>query len=277
MAPAAGGLDVDLQPVPDPEGIDPWLASPGELERSSHVYCYCTKCDVIRRRSCTRCAGTGIVSAWLSVREQRLSVVSVSFDFLARRIHPEVGAIDDFDRSPALYPAALDSDTGWGEVPATLPEALQPPIDPLTDRIEDARIQTFLTAIYFIRYRLRQGRATVEVAGLIPRVLPWSNWNPLKLRVLGLGVCGGLGVTAAVAAALLVPGWDAALHSTPSGIGLLMALITATILTVLLQTRKMWSFARRHLPPRLGGHAHPQRAEHLSAITRTTATTRGNV
>jgi hypothetical protein len=269
MEPAEASLDVRMANLPSPDGRDPWLESPAELEQNSRVVCYCPNCNVIRSRSCPCCAGTGFVSAWLRVREERLSITSVSFGFLARRIHPEIDLLEDFDRPASLYPAALDGDTGWGSVPAGLPDALQPPINPLIDRIDAARVQTFLTVIHFIRYRLRQGTATVEVAGVVPRVMPWSNWSPLELRLLGLGICSGLGIMTAVAAVLLIASWNAPL---PDVVWITVPLFVS-ILPVLLQTRKVWSVARRYLPPRLGGHAY-RRELGASTITQTTATTR---
>jgi hypothetical protein len=114
------------------------------------------------------------------------------------------------------------------------------------------RLQTFLTPIYSITYKTRQGRGTIDVAGRIPRVMPWSNFSPLGLRLVVIGASMAIVFAAAVIVGLLLPSWDE-LPVSRAATGLITALALASAITALLRSRKVWRYVRRRLPIRLGG------------------------
>jgi hypothetical protein len=275
MEPGPASPPEPLEALPDASGLDPWSLDldANELERRSRVYSQCPSCDGIGApECCSACRGSGIVTVWLTIQEQKFVQVVVSSEYLALRIHPNVHAIEDFDRSLDDSPAHLESDSGWMTAPSDVPTALYPSVVLETDRVEAVRVQVFIAEIFSVAYRIRQGKATVEVTGRVPRVLPWSNWAPLKLRLIGVLSFVPVVLLLSACALLMVPKLGV-LSFLPSLPRFFFAVLLAGSLALLLQSRRIWSFARRHLPPGLGGHLRsPRRMRSGVTITRTAPT-----
>lgn len=233
--------DDTLNPVPRPEDFDPWAVDAATLERETLVCAWCPDCKDEQNTHCPTCGGSGTVHAWLAVDEQQVTRVVVGFKYIAMRVHPNVASIDDFDRE--VFPARLEEDTGWIESTDDVPTELEPELDPRCERIERLRIQTFMAPIYGVTYRLPQGRATIDIAGLSARVLPWSNFNPLKLRLV---VYLASFVIALLAGAI-------ARIELPMGRSILVAVGVAAAEWVLLRSPAVWSVIKHSFPRRLGG------------------------
>lgn len=231
-----------LQPVPRPEAHDPWSVDAASLERDSLVCAPCPDCaSGGADAGCATCSGTGTVHAWLVLDEQRVTRVVVGFKYIALRVHPNVASLDDFDRK--VFPAWLEEDSGWREPSDDVPTELEPELDPRCERIERVRIQTFVAPIFSVTYRLPQGRATIEIAGPSARVLPWSNFNPLKLRLVVCVVCALSAIAAGAVARLDLP-----LRKS-----VLIAAAFAVAQWALLRSPAVWSLIRHSFPRSLGG------------------------
>jgi hypothetical protein len=59
IAPGApGGGSRSVQPIPDPDRVDPWSIKPAQLEVESRVVAQCPTCKGAKRTTCQRCQGT---------------------------------------------------------------------------------------------------------------------------------------------------------------------------------------------------------------------------
>jgi hypothetical protein len=257
--PMERGSGLPLFPLPQSDNYDPWSVDVAALERDTLVSASCPDCAPDSTNDCATCAGTHAVHAWLSVHEEKLTRVVVGFKYIAARVHPNVGSFDDFDRE--VFPARLDGDTGWEEFTDDLPTELEPNLDPTTERIGAVRIQTFVAPIFSVTYRLPQGRATIEIAGLSGKVLPWSNFNPLKLRLVVFALCGIIALAVGALATL----------EFPLGRAVLVGLAAVAVQTALLRSPGIWSMIKHSFPRRLGGIRF-DRSIRSSAMTRTAPT-----
>jgi hypothetical protein len=230
-----------LNAVPHPEDHDPWAVDAASLERETLVCTSCPDCGESTDAGCPTCGGSGTVHAWLALDECRTTRVVVGFKYIAGRVHPNVASIDDFDCE--VFPARLEDDTGWTETIDDVPTELEPELDPRCERIDRVRIQTFVAPIYSVTYRLPQGRATIEIAGLSARVLPWSNFNPLKLRLVVYVASLVIAVLAGAIVRL----------ELPMGRSILVALGVAAAEWALLRSPAVWSVIKHSFPRKLGG------------------------
>jgi hypothetical protein len=257
--PMERGSDQPLFPLPQPDNYDPWSVEAPTLERDTLVCAACPDCAFRSTDDCATCGGTHAVQAWLFVHEEKLTRVVVGFKYIAARVHPNVGSFDDFDQE--TFPARLDGDTGWEEPTDDLPTELEPNLHPTTERIEAVRIQTFVAPIFSVTYRLPQGRATIEIAGSSGKVLPWSNFNPLKLRLVVFALCGIIALAVGAIASL----------ELPLGRAVLVGLAAVAVQIGLLRLPGVWSMIKHSFPRRLGGIRF-DRSIRSSAMTRTAPT-----
>jgi hypothetical protein len=269
-------VDERLQPLPHPERIKPWEIHPEVLPDRTRVVAQCPKCEGSGRVACSSCSVAGVlgrpsrgcslcaqgwvhcqtcdktgrVVAWLAIERSYYEQVRVHPHYLAARVHPGVTRAKDFDKPAEKYPSRLEEDTGWVAPITDLPESLEPHIDLYRDRISGTRVQSFMVAIYSITYRTAQGRGTIEVAGRVPRVLPLSNWRPLKLRAASLVIASVLFLVM-----VAVPPWIMGRSEieAPLWKGLIWAVAVATLMMGLLRSESVWLVVRRHLPTRFGG------------------------
>lgn len=164
------------------------------------------------RVECRACGAMGRVEHWYVVeRETRFAVVT-SAKGLAVRAHPNVREPTDFDAS-AKWRNTLAADDAVE--PASVHEALLPPVDARTERILESRVQRFVGDVSHITCETGLGRARFSTAGSPPMVVD-AQTAPLLLR-LAIIVCTLLGSAAFVA--LLDAAYTSrhAWFSTPAG------------------------------------------------------------
>jgi hypothetical protein len=232
------------------------------------VLCRCDCGGSPSARACGRCSGTGVLTAWRDVPAgERVQIVVVGSGYLAARIHPDVESPDDLDTSESEFPSELVADSGWTRSRSVVPRDVEPTLDPVAEYAAAYRVQSFVAPIHSIAYRFPQGRGAIEVAGRVPQVLPWSNWNPLKLRA---------GFAAAVVAAFVAACFTAWLVGQLDGLADLWAVAgvgaaLAALVLLALESRSLWQVLLDILPVRWGGRRR-QRLPRTAGVTGTFAT-----
>jgi hypothetical protein len=133
--------------------------------------------------TCPSCRGLARVRGRLAVEQVQLTTVRVHPLHVLSEAFIELLDPDDFDADHASWPAHLVADTGLVAPPPELPDALQPELDPVSERLHRARVQRFEAEVHTIRYRVlgAEGRLHVVVAREA-RLSPESDVQPLRRR-----------------------------------------------------------------------------------------------
>jgi hypothetical protein len=142
------------------------------------------RCECVSGKiTCPSCRGLARVRGRLAVEQVQLCTV---------RVHPldvvsEAFAMlldpDDFDADQASWPAHLVADTGLVSPPPELPDALSPQLDPVSERLRQARLQRFKADVHTIRYRTLGAEGQLRiVVGREARLSPESDVQPLRRR-----------------------------------------------------------------------------------------------
>lgn len=213
-----------------------------------------------RCHSCTRgkvrcdtCDGHGAVYAWLDGEARVREEVTVEPEAVARRVHADVAAPRDFDRAPQSLPARLLGDTGWCDPAGSLPPPLAPRIDARFERVVASRRQELAIAVFAIGYESVLAAGTIFVNERDGRILPTSDWRPLRWRFVAAVVTfllGGLVAVSMTIAYLTRDVWFGHYGHAGlvAGLGWLAAALWALALPGLLLTPRARSVLSTWLP-----------------------------